>query len=84
MDFNIIIDGQYLKGFDGEPTGSSTSHMGYHPQAVEMHDVELASEKSEALTVGGFINLKSYLDRINDRIRYTDFKFNEMTIKRVD
>ena len=80
----IRIDDDYLVGFDGENGLGKTSHNGWNQQSTEMGSVELSMYKSDAKVFDGKINLKSGLNKIYDRMRYSNFDFDHLEVLRYE
>lgn len=80
----IRIDDDYLVGFDGENGFGRTSHNGWNQQSTEMGAVELSMYKSDAKVFDGKINLKSGLNKVYDRMRYSNFDFDHLEVFRYE
>jgi hypothetical protein len=76
----IQIDDDYLVGFDGKRAFGKTSHNGWNQQFTELGEIELSLYKIDAKVFEGKINLKSTLDKIYDRMRYSDFDFDHLEV----
>lgn len=76
----IRIDGDYVTGFEGKRGFGKTSHSGWTQQETEMGEIELSMYRLDAKVFDGKINLKSALDKIYDRMRYSDFDFDQLEV----
>lgn len=76
----IRIDDDYLVGFNGKHGFGKTSHNGWNQQSTEMGAIELSMYKSDAKVFDCAINLKSALDKIYDRMRYSNFDFDHLEV----
>ncbi len=85
-EFNYVIkiDDDYVTGFEGKRSFGKTSHNGWNQQFTEMGEVELSMYKVDAKVFEGKINLKSALNKIYDRMRYSDFDFDHLEIFRYE
>ena len=78
----IRIDDYYLVGFEGKRVFGKTSHCGWDQRATELGAVELSANKNDAKVIEGNINLKSGLNKLYDRMRYSDFDFDHLEVFR--
>ena len=76
-NFNYIIkiDDGYVTGFEGKRSFGKTSHNGWNQQFTELGEVELSMHNLDAKVFEGKVNLKSALDKLYDRMRYSDLSF---------
>lgn len=79
----IKIDDDYLVGFEGRGF-AKTSHNGWNQQATEMAEVQLSMYRSDAKVFDGKINLKSGLNKIYNRMRYSNFDFDHLEVLRYE
>ena len=79
MKYIIKIDNKYLVGFEGETVGKTSSN-GWNQIYNDMGAIELVDTKDKAYIFDGRINMKSALDKIYERMRYTDLNFDRLEV----
>ena len=75
----LLIDGRYVKGFDGLPIGQSGPRTGWYTEpSGRLGTIEYTNDINQAYEISGRINFKSTFDRIISRMSEQDLKFSKL------
>lgn len=78
----LLIDGKYVKGFDGPPIGQSGASSGWYTEvSSDLGTIEFTDDINQAYQISGRINLKSTFDRLITRMSEQGLKFSSLHFK---
>lgn len=78
----LLIDGKYVKSFDGPPKGQAGAKNGWYTEVSgELGTIEYTDDIDQAYEISGRINFKSTFDRIVSRMAEQDLEFSSLVFK---
>jgi len=80
----LLIDGKYVKSFDGPPVGQAGAKNGWYTEVSgELGTIEYTDDIDQAYEISGRINFKSTFDRIISRMSEQGLTFESLHFKEV-
>jgi len=81
-EYVLLLDGKYVKGFDGSPQGQSGAKNGWYTEVSgKLGTIEYTDDINQAYKISGRINLKSTFDRLITRMAEQGFEFKSLELK---